>query len=111
MPRHDELSACQGHRMRTVGMVGAHQIQSALQAGPAEVTQILRLPAQLLEAWVIGKTCGRHCDLLSPPAVRYIRLKGGPLAMPFMKSSPGGLSPVRGPEASRTPAVTIASRG
>jgi hypothetical protein len=30
--------------------------------------------------------------------------------MPFMKSFPGGLSPVRGPEAPRAPAVTIAAR-
>jgi len=30
--------------------------------------------------------------------------------MPFVKSFPGGLSPVRGPEASRTPAVSVATR-
>jgi hypothetical protein len=30
--------------------------------------------------------------------------------MPFMRSLTGGLSPVRGPEASRTPAATIATR-
>src|SRR5215469_6189216 len=110
MPRHDELRARQGYRVRAVGVVGTHQIQSALQASPAQVTQVLRLLAQLLEARIVGKTCGRHCDLLSLPAVRYVRPKGGLLAMP-LRSHPGGLSPVRGPEASRTPAVTIASRG
>src|ERR1700722_20962900 len=92
--------------MRATGMVRAHEVECALQAGPAQVTKVLRLLAQLLEAWVIGKTRGRHCDLLSSPAVRYVRPKGGSLASKS-KSAPVGLSPVRGPGASRTPAVMI----
>jgi hypothetical protein len=81
MPGHHELRAGEGHRVRTVGVVGAHQVEGALQAGSAEVTNILRLPAKLLEAGVVGKTRGRHCDLLSSPAVRYVRPKGGSVAV------------------------------
>src|SRR5712675_2322827 len=82
-------------------MVGAHQVQGTLQAGPAQVTKILCLPAQLLEARVVGKTCGRHCDFLSSPAVRYVRPKGDSVAVQLTRSAPGGLSPVRGPAAPR----------
>jgi hypothetical protein len=81
VPGHDELRASEGHRVRALGMVCAHQVEGALRAGPAQVTKILRLPAQLLEAGIIRKTRGRHCDLLSSPAVRYVRPKGGSMAV------------------------------
>src|SRR5512146_1546587 len=92
--------------MGAVGMMGGYQVQRPLpaySACPAQVAQVFGLLAKLLETGVIGQTHGRHGDLLSSPAVRYVRLKGGTMARLLTKSTPGGLSPVRGPEAPRTP--------
>ena len=109
MPGHHELRARQGHRVRAVGMMGTHQVEGALPAGPAKVAEVLRLPAELLKAGVVGKTCGRHCDLLSSPAVRYAKPKGGSVAV-HAGVIPGGLSPVRGPEASRAPSAIVSPK-
>lgn len=57
-----------------------YQFGSGRCSGRSLVSQLLGLFAQLFEARVLGKGDGRHNDLLSSPAVRVVRLKGGATA-------------------------------
>jgi len=52
-------------------------------AGAGEVTQLLGSLPELLQVGIVGQRDGRHDGLLSLPAVRDVRPKGGRSADPF----------------------------
>ena len=69
------------------------EVERTGDAGSGEVAQVLGLLAQLLEVGVVGKGNGRQGDLLSSPAVRFVRPKGGSRATPFVCAQLGWAQP------------------